>query len=1154
LHRFILERWGSVLVRSGVSKWASSEEPASNGQQLPRSLLLTGGILILLAEPIWLAIDGQISLAMLTGATPFRISLLLWFSLFNALLGLTLLSIPRVRFLELRWRSVTWLVWSSLILSCAVTARWTGNIGAYAELLICVLVVNSMLCDCSPAWLGSLSLISIAAFVWLASGRRATPMEWFTVLVGVVVAHSGQEMSIRKRREAATARAQLEAKIAEVDAAEHRASQSEANLKRIIEYAPDVITVNSYSSGRFILVNREFQKRFNESSVLGRTPPDMNLMLPRARMRDVMREVAQDGVTRGIEFDYHKPDGTEEHYLASCILAEMNGEQCVITFARDITAIKQIERKLRESEAMMRKIFEDNSDPMTVIEAESNTFVNANHAYLRFNGLTTKQDVIGAQPSRFIPRDTVRRINELLLRDGQISNQEFEFPDKQGKLVPMLLSISTMELGGRLHYVTTVRDITTIKEIQRQLRQSEAVLRKIFEASPDCITLARLSDGTFQAVNDGFVRLFGFSREEVIGKTQQELGLWADLPRARELMRRLRQDGLVTNMELSLHHKNGTILPCLFSAALTEVGSELCVVAIAHDIRELKRTEDDLVRAREAALAASRAKSEFLSSMSHEIRTPMNAVLGMAELLADTGLSGEQRRYLDIMVANGSALLELINSILDLAKIEAGRMSIEKTDFDLTDLVEKTISTFGIRAHGKGLELAARIEPGVPDRLTGDPLRLRQVLINLLGNAVKFTEIGQIVLNVAKVPGSAREGDLMFSVTDTGIGIQPDKLQQIFSSFEQADSSTTRKYGGSGLGLAIAKRLTELMGGQITLESQLGKGSKFSFTVQFGLAPRILSPATQVVLSLAGYRALVVDDNQINRLIIREMMTGCGAEIDEAESGEQAVELVMTARSRAYQIILLDMRMPGIDGLEVARRIRAVHLPVKPIILMLSSDDVKPQLARLKELELDAYLVKPITRRELFEAIRHLVEDANRGSPNGMSGLRATEANNHHANFLRILVAEDSPDNRLLIQAYLRRSPHQIDLAENGRVAVNKFIAQPYDLVLMDMQMPELDGLDATRIIREWEREHGVEPAPIIALTASVLDEDVKRALAAGCTSHIGKPVKKQVILDAIHSAQRSRRAAARHQQNNVNAKSLGSTNESSTEEFKVNV
>jgi signal transduction histidine kinase/CheY-like chemotaxis protein len=530
----------------------------------------------------------------------------------------------------------------------------------------------------------------------------------------------------------------------------------------------------------------------------------------------------------------------------------------------------------------------------------------------------------------------------------------------------------------------------------------------------------------------------------------------------------------------------------------------------------------DLEKSRTLALSASKSKSEFLSSMSHEIRTPMNAILGMSELLAETELSSDQQHYLDIMVANGNALLELINSILDLARIESGRMQIERTEFDLSDLIGQTLSTFGASAHGKGLELAAHIAPGVPDQLVGDPLRLRQVLVNLIGNAIKFTELGQVVLEVEHTPAQG-SGVLLFTVADTGIGIPPDKLESIFANFTQADSSTTRTHGGSGLGLAIAQRLVTMMGGQISLHSVVNQGSKFSFAIHFDTASRKIAPNRQVMTSLIGYRVLVVDDHQVNRLIAREMMMSCGAEVGEAGSGEQALAAVHEAHDngRPYRIILLDMRMPGMDGLEVARRIREDHLPVEPLILMLSSDDLKPQI-ELRDLALDAYLVKPITRKELFEAIYRILKDSNRESARPMPLRQAVSVANGATDDLpkkRVLVAEDSPDNRMVISAFLRREPFEIDFAENGEIALRRFQSQVYDLVLMDIQMPKMDGLAATRGIRQWEADHAVARTPIIALTASVLEDEVRAALAAGCNLHLGKPIKKLNLLEAMRNA-----------------------------------
>ncbi len=651
-------------------------------------------------------------------------------------------------------------------------------------------------------------------------------------------------------------------------------------------------------------------------------------------------------------------------------------------------------------------------------------------------------------------------------------------------------------------------------------RKREAILRKVLETSLDLIIISRLPELTYLYANDQF-RAIGYTFEEIRGKTPTELSIFANPQQGQEMVAIALDQGRVSNFELDVLSKAGQIVPYQVSAVVSEIDGETCLISMSRDITQRKQMERDLITAREDALAASRAKSEFLSSMSHEIRTPMNAVLGMADLLIETKLTPEQRRYLDVMVANGNSLLELINGILDLARIESGRLQIEKTEFDLTDLVDKTISTFGVQAHSKGLELIARIAPGVPAHVVGDPLRLRQILVNFLGNAIKFTEQGEVVLQIDRIGDSGDPAELRFAVVDTGIGIAPAKLESIFSSFTQADSSTTRKYGGTGLGLAIAQRLVALMGGHISVESEFGKGSKFAFSTHLGLATRVISPTAHVVLNLDHYRVLVVDDNDINRLIVREMISNCGAKVSEAVCGEDALVAIRQAAAagRPYRIILLDMRMPGMNGLEVAEKIRHENLPTQPLILMLSSDDLKPQLSRLKELGLDAYLVKPITRKELFEAIARVLQDANRHSSDALPTQLAQPAVQRREDQPRprILVADDSSDNRLLIGAYLRREPCELEFAENGKLAFEKFRSNQYDMVFMDIQMPEMDGLEATRQIRKWEADNHRSPTPIIALTASALEEDVQRTHAAGCDLHLSKPIKKSVLLDTIH-------------------------------------
>jgi signal transduction histidine kinase/DNA-binding response OmpR family regulator len=538
---------------------------------------------------------------------------------------------------------------------------------------------------------------------------------------------------------------------------------------------------------------------------------------------------------------------------------------------------------------------------------------------------------------------------------------------------------------------------------------------------------------------------------------------------------------------------------------------------IARDIAELKRSHLELIGAREAALAASRAKSEFLSSMSHEIRTPMNAVLGMADVLAETELNGEQRRYLNTIINNGTALLELINGILDLAKVESGRVSLETVQFSPREVIERVLETLAVRAHEKRLELVAQIDPDVPELVLGDPLRLRQILINLVGNAVKFTESGHVVLFLRAEPTAI--GMLRFEVHDTGSGIPKEKLGMLFQPFSQADSSTSRRYGGSGLGLAIVARLVSLMGGETEVESVASVGSVFRFSARFALPAR---PAALVgdLPDLANRRILVVDDSDANAEAMRSLMSERGADVTVAHGGTQALELIrmMARRWTRFDAILLDSSLPDIDGYQVVQEASACGHAAGRFVMMLTSDNLNSETNRLELQRMANYVVKPVKRGELLAAVAAALghsappavvihsEDRPLVHPSTPHGERP----------LHILFADDSPDNRTLIRAYMKSTPHLIEFAENGEEAIGKFIGGRYDLVFMDIQMPIVDGYTAVHTIRQWENRSGRCPTPIVALTASADSETVRRTKEAGCNLHVSKPLKKPILLETI--------------------------------------
>jgi two-component system sensor histidine kinase/response regulator len=915
--------------------------------------------------------------------------------------------------------------------------------------------------------------------------------------------------------------------LSEVDRAFHEMAESLDEVTRrekaVIEGSADGIAIKDRQH-RYLMMNQGGADLLGKTvdEVVGASIYDLYDAQTAQRILESDNEILAGGKTSTHELLAATKAGVERIYSCTTgpYLDRHGNVVGIITINHDITHQKLIEAELAASETILKQFVAHTPAAVAMFDTEMR-YVQVSQRWLTDHYLV-EQNVIGKSHYDVFPDlpEQWKGVHRRCLAGAVETCAEDPFPRPDGTTEWLQWeSRPWHRVGGQIGgIIVFTQDVTDRKRIDEALAEAARRERAMIENALDVICTVD-AEGRFVSVSPASLKVWGYRPEELVGRRYIELVTPEDLPKTTEIAAILISGSEAPNFENRYQHKNGSLVHMMWTSFWSQ--REHLFFAVARDITARKLVEVELEHARDAALESVRLKSEFLANMSHEIRTPMNGVIGMTGLLLQTDLTPPQQGYADTIQSSAEALLTIIDDILDFSKIEAGLLRFEKIDFDLRAAVETSVDLLAERAQGKGLELASFVHLDVPAALRGDPGRLRQVLTNLIANAVKFTDRGEVVVMVTKVGETESRGTLRFEVQDTGIGISPDAQQTLFRPFIQADGSTTRKYGGTGLGLAISKQLVALMGGEIGIESTPGQGSIFWFTAEFEKQSEPVTSAVQKAATmpgtLSGARVLIVDDNATNRLILDHQTSSWGMIVSEADSGEKALELLRAAASvgQAYDIAIVDLLMPGMNGLRLAEAIKSDSSIAEMALVLLSSFG-GGEGARQEGLA--AYLQKPVRQSKLYDCLTAVM-----ASSSGAEPITPAPAAMRHStreamvqdarpfSDARIIVADDSIVNQSVALGQLENMGYRAQAVINGRELLKVLENAEFDLILMDCQMPEMDGFAATAEIRRREDGSG-RHTTIIAMTANALDGDAARCLAAGMDDYISKPVKADVL------------------------------------------